>query len=289
MHPVGKAMNPHVKSVKQRSTPTESNVEKYQPIPDIVSMTQKTVSPNSENLSKTESKSTFRINKASLSETSQEKIIEYRDHEKSVKNLSTNFQRTSQPQKVSHANPRPTDAGNPLHTELIGKFATSSSSDRKVPCLRKVKTKEPRSVKELFPDYRFDEEKNNLHKNKLLLGNNKSNKVSYAEKVKMSNKLVQSPPGPEVEKGSKVKKSGESMNNSKIYDFTPNPKRPVQFSLSSLGEEPQKNSAEFCKAHHLSLRVPKSGASTEDPDKNSFARGAASRKSLSTLECIVQL
>lgn len=282
-------MNPHAKSVKQRSTPTETNVEKYQPIPDIVSMTQKTVSPNSENFGKIGSKSTFRINKGSFSETSQEKIIE-RDHEKSVKDLSTNFQRISQSQKVSHANPRPTDAGNPLHTELIGKFTTSSSSDRKVPCLRKVKTKEPRSVKELFPDYRFDEEKNNLHKNKLLLGNNESNKVSYADKVKMSNKPVQNPPGPEVEKGStKVKKSGESMNNSKIYDFTSNPKKTVQLSLSSFSGEPQKNSAEFRKAHHLSLRVPKNGISTEDPDKNSFARGAAARKSLSTVECIVQL
>lgn len=247
------------------------------------------VSPNIELVNKSGTRTTFKINKVSFTETDLDKNTEGRvPGEEIIENFSSDSQSIKQSQKmkiergnqgshkqVSHHNISLGSSRNPLHLELVSKFTTSSNSDRKITCLRKVKTKEPRSVKELFSDYSFDTHQSRTYDE--LQHRIKSNKtVSYAENTEGSRKPLQNPSGPETEK------TVRTESNSKIYDFTGSkkPAAPLVSNFISSG---------FHIAYHQSLRMPKSGEGTENAKRNSFTRGVPERKSLGRVECVVQL
>ena len=285
--------NRDAKAVKQSGTPEISGADNYQSIPDVVFMTQK-ISPYPELTGKNGTKSTFRINPISSTEAHLAKNTECKDHgEEFVQKLSSHSQSIVQsqknkinkdiqntPKKVSNFDNSSGSSRNPLHLELVSKFTTSSSLDGKITCLQKVKTKEPKSVKELFSDYSFEKQQSRTHDE--LQYNIQSDKtVSCAENINVSRKLLQSPSGLE-------EKTVQTASNSKIYDFTVN-KTPATPVVSNYRDVSNKTSSGLPKAHHQSLRVMKSGAGTEDSDKNSLTRGIAARKSLGKVECVVQL
>ncbi|KAG7177636.1 hypothetical protein Hamer_G008280 [Homarus americanus] len=210
---------------------------KYQPIPDIVSMTQKegSLSPIND-ISKNDSNTpTFRINKSislhsspqsqlemknedskdrqalldrkskilnpQASDSTSRQILKLTNPKKSTitktKNANTldisSFPTQVSLRPVSHtrmSKSQQLSTGNPLHMELISKFANSYMTAENVPCLRKVKTKEPKTVKELFSDHKFtftvDNSKELQEVNQNITSREKANLQNKIKLVKIS-------------------------------------------------------------------------------------------------------
>ncbi|KAK7083631.1 hypothetical protein SK128_018742, partial [Halocaridina rubra] len=182
----------------------------YQPMPDVVSMTQKHMSPVGNIEGEVIHKSMFRINKENGStpvspnelakDTMKEAgpvhisdncfiskktpISDISDQQKSrltgdtyilsvsqkcitkpvLKNASLNAPSRSSPKSRSKKNVKTHCSQhimneNNLHAELKDKFTYSNASEN-LSRLRKVKTREPKSVKELFPDYTYGQSEN---------------------------------------------------------------------------------------------------------------------------------
>ncbi|MPC19019.1 hypothetical protein E2C01_011923 [Portunus trituberculatus] len=283
--PANTVTNDKTKAASHLETPQGHRAESDQPAPQV-SMTQKTFSESTDRIN---TKSNYRTSKVAASEPHLSKNKELVDHGKEVKNFSSSSQSVVQFRKVNTEQgnqeghkPVPRGVGaassrNPLHLELVSKFTTSSSSDRRIPCLRKVKTKEPRSVKELFPDYHFGEHQSKTHDD-LQYTTKSDQTISNVENLGVTTKPLASPLGLIAEK------VAETVPNSKIYDFTSRKTPPTP-----LVSHTRDRSNSPTMVHHQSLRVPKTGSSTENASSDSFTRGIAARKSLSTLECVVQL
>lgn len=174
-----------LKPVYDNQNVIQEKVSEYQPVPDIVSMTQKsnTLSPVKE---VAVYKPPFRIDRSKSPQplvsankhTSENRNVKEKEviakdkkkvalpanpteHREVMKVRVTKATKSQNPPGAPKGGPakrtvKPQqNTGHPLHEELMNKFGNSSVSSGNVPRLRKVKTKEPKSVKELFGDCKF--------------------------------------------------------------------------------------------------------------------------------------
>lgn len=99
----------------------------------------RTVSLTSETTSKHEKSMHFKVENVNVSEFSK--------FSGQISRKPISHSRTSKSEQIG--------TSDPLHLELISKFTNSSVAYGNVPWLRKVKTKEPKTVKELFSDHKL--------------------------------------------------------------------------------------------------------------------------------------
>lgn len=174
-----------LKPVYDNQDVIQEKVSAYQPVPDIVSMTQKgrTLSPVKEvavhkppfriDRSKSPQAHVLASKHASENRNAKEKEVITKDkkkvalaanpsdHTEVMKIRETKTTKSQNPPVAPKGGPakrtfKPQqNVGHPLHEELMNKFGNTSVSSGNVPRLRKVRTKEPKSVKELFGDCKF--------------------------------------------------------------------------------------------------------------------------------------
>ncbi|XP_068220957.1 uncharacterized protein [Palaemon carinicauda] len=320
----------------RKSKEKESVVGFYQPIPDVVSMTQKESSVSAaKNIEGDASiKATFRINrnlKASpLSPVEKQKNLinsqpsttvhpergtvvlneSSQSPPKSANKLPVistevvlNSNVLAKPHSRKHAVKtqflQHVGKENRLHAELISKFAESGSLE-KIPQLRKVKTKEPKSVKELFPDYRYGQDRHQV----LMVAPRKSERKTQLSDV--ANHLTVSSSSATPEESTPLRKKSAPtppVTHRKVMETVNTEQQPPVLPRKFKGKNAtnvlnvqapsNKDGLTFVRntstghslgSFHESLRVPWKG-----PEENNFKRGADMRKSYTKVVCVVNL
>lgn len=333
-----------LKPVYDNGSLMPKNMAKYQPIPDLVSMTHqegKLSSVNDNSTKNGSNKPTFRINKLISQHSPTQSQLKmnnhvFRDKHSNRKQISeTQSPQTSHctsdpagaSNKVENMNSfdisrfpaqvslkpvpytqasksQPSGMGNPVHMELISKFTNSSLRVKNVPRLRKVKTREPKTVKELFSDYKFTLDENDCRRNQEVnISSSSKENVSGEEGVPPSEKnadpqskkkLAPMPPMVPDTKSRKVflpiaanePPSRIKKTNAISESFR---KNDGNLPAGNCFTGRIKNPNCGLVSHHESLRVPWRGINDGSVDGNAFKRGVEARKSYTKVVCVVNL